>query len=284
MPLILDGQKVSEIILKEVAKEVEKLSAQHLHPKLAIILAGENQASLSYVKQKIKSCEATGVLHELIEFPETVTQKEIISKIDELNADPKTHGILVQLPLPSQIYTPEIIKRLDPKKDVDGFHAYNVGKLFLSAEFEDLAPCTPKGVIRLLEHYKIPIQGQEAVVIGASNIVGKPMAMMLLNRKATVTVCHSKTRDLKMHTLKADIVCSAVGKPNFITADMVKEGVIIIDIGFNKLDGKIVGDVDFEKVAPKSSAITPTPGGTGPMTVACLLENVITATKRLSLM
>lgn len=280
MTHVLDGRKVAQMILGKVAREVEILKENGISPKLVVILAGENPASLAYIRQKIKSCEKTGITHELMELPESATTENLIEKIHALNEDETVHGIIVQLPLPEHIYEPEVIKAIDPAKDVDGFQAYNVGKMFLSSEFEHLAPCTPKGVIHILEHYKIPVGGSEAVVVGKSNIVGKPMAIMLLNRGATVTVCHRKTRNIKEHTLRADIVVSAVGKPKLITADMIKEGAVVVDIGYNLVDGKVVGDVDFEEVSKKAAAITPTPGGTGPTTVACLLENVITATKR----
>jgi methylenetetrahydrofolate dehydrogenase (NADP+) / methenyltetrahydrofolate cyclohydrolase len=241
---ILDGRKVANEILDHVAREVEELKKQDIQPKLVIILVGEDPASLAYIRQKTKSCEKTGMLHEMVEYPDSVTTEELIAKINELNEDTSVHGMIVQLPLPKHVYAPDVIKAIDPAKDVDGFQAYNIGKMVLSPEFEHLAPCTPKGVIRILEHYDIPIQGAEAVVVGKSNIVGKPMAVMLMNRGATVTVCHSKTKDLKSHTLRADIVCSGVGRAKLITEDMIKEGAIMIDIGYTMVDGKPCGDID----------------------------------------
>jgi methylenetetrahydrofolate dehydrogenase (NADP+)/methenyltetrahydrofolate cyclohydrolase len=281
---ILDGKKVSQELAFKLQGEVATLKAQNVHPKLTIILVGEDPASESYVRSKKKLAESIGFEFDLVRYaPEEMDTAKLIAKIQELNTDPKIHGILVQLPLPKHIYEPEIIKAIDPKKDVDGFTAYNLGKMFLSTDFEELAPCTPLGVIRMLESYNIDILGKEAVVVGASNIVGKPMGIMLLNRKATVTVCNSKTRDLASQTRRADILVVAVGKAKFITADMVKEGAVVIDVGINRgEDGKICGDVDFENVAPKTSFITPVPGGCGPMTVACLMENVVKAARRLS--
>lgn len=281
--VLLDGAKVAKEILREVASEVGKMHIDHIHPKLAVILVGENPASLSYIRQKQKACAETGIEWEQFDFDEkTVTTEMLIEKITALNEDETIHGILVQLPLPKKVFVPDVIRAIDPKKDVDGFTAYNLGKMMTSLEFEDLVPCTPLGVIRLLEHYKIPIEGKEAVMVGHSNIVGKPLASMLLNRNATVTICHIFTKNLAEHTRKADILCVAVGKPNLITADMVRDGAVVIDIGINRLEGgKLVGDVDFDKVSKKASFITPVPGGAGPMTVACLMENTVKASKKL---
>ena len=279
---ILDGRKVSKEILLDLQSEVNKLHLDHIHPKLAVILVGTDPASLAYIRQKQKACNLTGVEWEQFDYPTDVSTETLIEKIEELNNDGDVHGILVQLPLPKQVYTPNVIRAIMPKKDVDGFTAYNLGKMLISNEFEDLAPCTPLGVIRLLEHYKIPIKGQEVVVVGHSNIVGKPLATMMLNRNATITVCHIHTKDLAMHTKKADILCVAVGKPGLITEDMVKDGAIVVDIGITKTDDGLVGDVDFEAVKEKTSYITPVPGGAGPMTVACLMENTVAAAKRLN--
>lgn len=281
---ILDGKKVSQELAFKLQGEVATLKAHDIQPKLTIILVGEDPASESYVRSKKKLAESIGIESDLIRYtPEEMDTAKLIAKIQELNNDSKVHGILVQLPLPKHIYEPEIIKAIDPKKDVDGFTAYNLGKMFLSTDFEELAPCTPLGVIRILESYNIDILGKEAVVVGASNIVGKPMGIMLLNRKATVTVCNSKTRDLAAQTRRADILVVAVGKAKFITADMVKEGAVVIDVGINRTeDGKICGDVDFDNVSVKASFITPVPGGCGPMTVACLMENVVKAARRLA--
>ena len=208
--------------------------------------------------------------------------EELIDKIRELNEDEKVHGILVQLPLPKGVYAPDVIKAIDPKKDVDGFTAYNLGKMMIGTEFEHLAPCTPLGVIRLLEHYDIEVRGKEVVVVGHSNIVGKPLSMMLLNRNATVTTCHIDTKDLAFHTKRADILCVGVGKPGLITAEMVKEGAVVVDIGVNRLkSGKLVGDCNFEEISKKAAFVTPVPGGAGPMTVACLMENTVKAAARI---
>lgn len=279
---ILDGRKVSKEILLKVSKEVQRLNFEHIHPKIAVILVGKDEASISYISQKQKACAMTGIEWEQFDYEPTITTEELIEKIEELNKDESMHGILVQLPLPKHIYVPDVIRAIEPKKDVDGFTAYNLGKMFLGTEFEHLAPCTPRGVIRLLEYYEIPIQGKEVVVVGHSNIVGKPLAAMLLNREATVTICHVHTKNLASHTKRADILCVAVGKRNLITEDMVKKGAVVVDIGINKLEnGKLCGDVDFEKVADKTSYITPVPGGVGPMTVACLMENTVAAAKRI---
>lgn len=277
---ILDGRLVSDSLLKEVAASVHQLKAKGVTPKLVIVLVGDNPASLSYIKQKKKAAATCGIIAEEINLPPTTTTEELLGLIEKLNADPLVHGMLVQLPLPAHIPAPLIIRAISPEKDADGFHAYNVGKMFLSQEFERLAPCTPQGVIKIFEHYKIPLEGQNIVILGRSNIVGKPLAVMLMNRDATVTVCHSKTRNLAEHTRAADILIVAIGKANFIRADMVKEGAVVIDVGMNKLENKLVGDVDFESVSPKASAITPVPGGVGPMTVTCLMENLVKAALR----
>ena len=249
-----------------------------------MILVGEDPASLSYVKQKRKVSQLLGIETDFCHYSPTEVGTEIlIAKIKKLSLDSKIHGILVQLPLPKNVCTPLIIKNIDPKKDVDGFTAYNLGKMFLSPEFESFVPCTPLGVIRLLEYYKIDIVGKEVVMVGASNIVGKPLAIMLLNRRATVTICHKDTKRLSDHTKRADILLVAVGKSCLIGKDMVKKGAVVIDIGINRNEkGKIVGDVDFAKVAPITSYITPVPGGCGPMTVACLMENVVKAAENIS--
>lgn len=281
---LLDGKKVSEEMLAKLEFEVNRMKLDHILPKLAVILVGQDPASLSYISKKQKACDKTGIAWEQFDYAVDVTTDELIAKIEELNADEKIHGILVQLPLPKHIYTPNIIRAIDPKKDVDGFTAYNIGKMFLSTDFEDLVPCTPLGVIRLLEYYGINIKGAEVVMVGHSNIVGKPLSLMLLNRDATVTTCHIHTKDLASHTRRADILCVGVGKPNLITADMVKEGVVVLDIGINRLPngGNLCGDTDFEKISKKASYITPVPGGVGPMTVACLMENTVKAAKRLN--
>lgn len=277
----LDGKKVASELLISVKKEVDSLKKKHVFPKIAVILVGEDPASKIYVRQKQKACEQVGIYWEQLNFRTNVTTKKLIETVEALNEDPKIHGVLVQLPLPKQVYTPDVMKAISPYKDVDGFTAYNIGKMFLSPEFEDLVPCTPRGVLYLLKYYKIPIEGQEVIMVGSSNIVGKPLATMLMNRKATVTVCNSKTRNLAFHTKRADILCVAVGKPNLITKDMVKKDAVVIDIGINRMpDGSLRGDTDFENVSKVASYITPIPGGVGPMTVACLMENVVRATKK----
>ncbi|MDH5597351.1 MAG: bifunctional 5,10-methylenetetrahydrofolate dehydrogenase/5,10-methenyltetrahydrofolate cyclohydrolase, partial [Candidatus Peregrinibacteria bacterium] len=210
-----------------------------------------------------------------------ITQESLLEKIQELNEDDSVNGLIVQLPLPDQIYVPEVIRAVAPAKDVDGFHAYNIGKMFLSPEFEDLPPATPLGIVKLLDHYNIPIQGKEVVVVGHSNIVGKPISMMMLNRNATVTTCHIYTEDLSAHTKRADILVVAVGKEKLVTGDMVKDGVVVVDVGINRrADGTLCGDTDFEAISQKASYITPVPGGVGPMTVAALILNTIRATER----
>lgn len=284
MAILIDGLKIAAEIYDQLEKEVGELQTKyHVLPKLVVILVGKNPASLSYIKQKQKACAKTGVEWEQFDYEENVKTEELIEKIEELNKDERVHGILVQLPLPKHINVNLVIRAIEPKKDVDGFTAYNIGKMFLSTEFEDLAPCTPLGVIKMLEYYKIDPRGKEAVVVGHSNIVGKPLSLMLLNRNATVTTCHIDTKDLAFHTRRADILCVAVGKPNLITADMVKDGVVVIDIGVNRMEnGKLRGDVDFDEVSKKASYITPVPGGAGPMTVACLMLNTVKAARRLN--
>lgn len=280
MATILDGRKVSDSLLEKVKVEVEELKSKGINPKLTVVVVGDNEASKVYVGNKVKACEKVGVTSEKLQFPTEISQEELLKKIDELNKDKSVSGFIVQAPLPEHIDMNIVVKAIDPYKDVDGFHAYNLGKMIIDKDFEDLAPCTPKGITRILEFYGIDVSGMDAVVIGRSNVVGKPMSVMLTNRGATVTTCHSKTRDLKKYTLGADLIVAAVGKANFLTADMVKEGVIIIDVGINRVDGKLVGDVDFAEVEKKASAITPVPGGVGPMTVAVLLANTVTAARK----
>lgn len=273
---ILDGKALSEQLIDSVKERAEELS-----PTLAVILVGENPASMTYVRNKKKACERAGIEYREFRYPDSITQESLLQKIDELNEDDSVNGLIVQLPLPKQIYVPEVIRAVAPAKDVDGFHAYNLGKMILSSEFEDLPPATPLGIVKLLDHYDIPIQGQEVVVVGHSNIVGKPISMMMLNRNATVTTCHIHTKDLSAHTRRADILIVAVGKEKLITADMVKDGVVVVDVGMNRNEaGKLCGDVDFEAVEKKASFITPVPGGVGPMTVAALILNTIRATER----
>ncbi len=273
---ILDGKALSEQIV-ESAKE----KAAMLEPTLAVIMVGNNPASAAYVKNKHKACEKAGIEFKEYTFDEGVTQQELLDKIEQINNDDSINGVIVQLPLPAQIEVPLVIRAIDPAKDVDGFGAYNLGKTFLSPDFEDLPPATPLGIVKLLDHYDIQVQGKEVVVVGASNIVGKPISTMLLNRNATVTTCHIYTEDLAAHTKRADILIVAVGKPDLITEDMVKDDVVVVDVGINrKDDGKLCGDVDFENVSKKASYISPVPGGVGPMTVAALILNTIRAAER----
>lgn len=277
---LLDGRAVADHLLENVARDVEELKTRSIRPKMAVVLVGEDAASVAYVRQKEKACEKTGILFDHLAFPATVSTEALIQTIEGLNADPLVHGILVQLPLPASVDMPLVIRAIDPHKDVDGFHAYNLGKMTLSTDFESLAPATPKGVVYLLNHYEIPIEGRDVVVVGHSNIVGKPMSIMLLNRNATVTTCHKFTRDLASHTRRADILIVAVGKAGLITPDMVKPGAVVVDVGINRVDGKLVGDVDFEGVSQVADFLTPVPGGVGPMTVASLMDNIVKACRR----
>ena len=276
---ILNGNLLAKTYLQQYEKELAKLNQNSIKPHLTMVLVGDNPASQSYIRKKQESCQKVGLSTEVIILPTNTTQAQLSKVINKLSSNPLVHGILVQLPLPEQLSVPYVLKFLSPRKDVDGFHAYNTGKLFRSAKYEKLAPCTPKGVIRILEDNQIPIKGQHVVVVGHSDIVGKPLAVMLLNRDATVTICHKFTPELKQHTLQADILVSAVGKKHLITKDMVKEGAIVIDVGFSKEGKKIYGDCDFENLLGHAKAISPVPGGAGPMTVALLIENTINAYK-----
>lgn len=275
-PLILDGREASAALLDFLKPMVETLN-----PKLTVVQVGDNPASTSYIKQKIKSCDVVGMRHEHRHLSEETTLDELMQLIDALNHDEDVTGFFVQLPLPDHLqpHVPEIIKAINPMKDVDGFCAYNLGKMFLSAEYEHLPPATPSGIIRLLEHYNIPVKGKHAVVVGHSNTVGKPVATMLLNRDATVTSCHIHTPDISLFTKMADILIVAVGKPGLIQPDMVKDGVVIVDVGITRTDDGLKGDVD-PSVYPKTSAYSPVPGGVGPMTVASLIRNCVTAKER----
>jgi methylenetetrahydrofolate dehydrogenase (NADP+)/methenyltetrahydrofolate cyclohydrolase len=277
--VILDGKALSNKIKEELKQENKILKEKGLVPGLAVILVGEDPASQTYVNSKDKACQAIGIYSEKITMPQQTSQEELLSKIAQLNEDERIHGILVQLPLPKHINTKEVIQAIKPEKDVDGFHECNVGKLVIDEE--TFVPCTPLGIMKILEEYDINPVGLNACVVGRSNIVGKPMMNLLLNAGATPTITHSKTKDLKAHTLQADLLVVGIGKANFITADMVKEGAIVIDVGINRLEnGKLTGDVDFEKVSEKASFITPVPGGVGPMTIAMLLQNTVTSAKR----
>ena len=277
MALILDGKKLAQSIKDELKKEVEEYVKKGLRqPALAVILVGNDPASEVYVRNKRESCKYVGINSLFFHLPENTTQEELLELIGKLNGDDDVDGILVQLPLPSHINTNEIIEAINPLKDVDGFHPENMGKL-ATGKSEGIIPCTPLGIWIMMKHYKINFLRRDVVIVGASNIVGKPMGLLFLkNEDATITICHRNTKDLKSHTKNADILIVAVGKPNLITADMVKEGVVVIDVGINRLEnGKLVGDVDFEAVKEKAFAITPVPGGVGPMTVASLLVNTV---------
>lgn len=276
---ILDGKALSDKIKEEVKNEVTQLQIEkNITPGLAVILVGNDPASATYVGSKAKSCKNAGIYSVVHEMPETIPQDEILDIIDRMNKNPNLDGILVQLPLPKHIDTTLILEAIDPTKDVDGFHPYNVGRMV--SNLDAFLPATPYGIMRLFEEYNIDVVGKNVCVVGASDIVGKPMAALLINAKATVEVCNSKTKNLKAHTLNADIICVGTGVVNLITSDMVSEGAIIIDIGINRLEsGKLVGDVDFHNVKDKCSYITPVPGGVGPMTIAMLLKNTLKAAK-----
>lgn len=276
---ILEGKVFAKAFKDEAGSRAAALKEKYgVQPGLAVIIVGANPASQVYVRNKHKSCEELGILSEVIEMPEDTTKDALIAKIDELNADSKIHGILVQLPLPKQIavYESEILNRIDPAKDVDGFHPVNVGRLVTGEE--GLVPCTPAGCIKMLELSDIDLDGKKAVVIGRSNIVGKPMLHLLLAKNATVTICHSHTQNLKEICREADVLVAAIGRPQFVTADMVKPGATVIDVGINRIaPKKLVGDVDFEAVKEVAGAITPVPGGVGLLTVAMLMQNVVKA-------
>ena len=273
---ILDGKAVSLKVKESVKVRADELKKFGVEPTLAVVLVGEDKASQTYVRAKEKACNEYGIKSVAHRLSENTTQNELLALINVLNLDDSIHGILVQLPLPKHIDTNVVLAAIDPRKDVDGFHAVNVGKLV--SGLDGFVPCTPLGVMEILKEYGIDVAGLNAVVIGRSNIVGKPMANLLLNASATVTVTHSKTKNLKEICKNADLIVAAIGKPFFLKADMVKDGAVVVDVGINRLDdGRLVGDVDFDNVAPKCSYITPVPGGVGPMTIAMLLNNTILA-------
>ena len=273
---ILDGKAVSLKVKESVKVRADELKKFGVEPTLAVVLVGEDKASQTYVRAKEKACNEYGIKSVAHRLSENTTQNELLALINVLNLDDSIHGILVQLPLPKHIDTNVVLAAINPRKDVDGFHAVNVGKLV--SGLDGFVPCTPLGVMEILKEYGIDVAGLNAVVIGRSNIVGKPMANLLLNASATVTVTHSKTKNLKEICKNADLIVAAIGKPFFLKADMVKDGAVVVDVGINRLDdGRLVGDVDFEEVAPKCSYITPVPGGVGPMTIAMLLNNTILA-------
>ena len=277
---LIDGKSLANKVQASVASEVDQLKQEkNIVPGLAVILIGDDPASHAYVKMKAKACERVGFYSITHSMPDAISQDEIIATIEMMNNNPRIDGILVQLPLPKHVDTDKILEVIDPKKDVDGFHAYNVGRLVTN--LDTFVACTPLGVMKMFEEYNIDLEGKDVCVVGASNIVGKPMAALLLNANATVTVTHIFTKDLKAHTSQADIVIVGVGVPGLIKEDMVKEGAIVIDIGINRIaDGSLVGDVDFKNVSPKCSYITPVPGGVGPMTIAMLLSNTLKSAKQ----
>ena len=278
MATIIDGKQLAKKIRANLRIECEKLKKQGINPKLAVIMVGDNPASKVYVKNKSRVCNEVGIEYQEYLLPENATQKELLELIKRLNNDKKTNGILLQSPLPQHLNINEAFKTITYLKDVDGFTPTSVGKLCIGED--TFISCTPYGVIKMFEEYNIDLKGKNVVILGRSNIVGKPLMQCCLQKDATVTVCHSKTKNLSEYTKKADVIISAIGKSKFLTEDMVKDGVVIIDVGINRQDdGKLVGDVDFENVSKKASYITPVPGGVGPMTIAMLMNNVIKATK-----
>ena len=288
---VIDGKQVAADMRAELKEQVAKLREQGIVPGLGVILVGEDPASKSYVTAKERTCDEIGIYSDDNRLPAETTQQELMALVEKMNNDPKIHGILVQLPLPKHLNEAEVLLAIDPAKDVDGFHPMNVGKMV--AGVKAFLPCTPHGVIQLLMRSGVKIEGAEVVIVGRSNIVGKPLANMLMQKNATgnatVTVCHTRTKDISSHTKRADIIIAAAGRPNTITVDIVKEGVVIIDVGVNRVEDatkkkgyRLVGDVDFEAVKEKASLITPVPGGVGPMTITMLLYNTVESAKRFS--
>ena len=278
MAKILDGKLMAEDLTKDQTRRVAELAAKGVIPGLAVVLVGEDPASQIYVRNKGIACETVGVHSKTIRLPQSASQDEVIAAVDELNADDSIHGILVQLPLPGHLDEAAVLARILPQKDVDGFHISNAGKLFSGQS--GVVPCTPKGIIHMLKQGGVDLAGKDAVVIGRSNIVGKPAAMLLLNENCTVTICHSRTQNLKEHCRRADILVAAIGKPRFVTADMVKPDAAVVDVGINRVDGKVVGDVDYEAVSEVAGYITPVPGGVGKLTISMLIENTLEAACR----
>ncbi|HVA14322.1 MAG TPA: bifunctional methylenetetrahydrofolate dehydrogenase/methenyltetrahydrofolate cyclohydrolase FolD [Stellaceae bacterium] len=278
---IIDGVAIAREIRNDIRRRVETLVTRHgTKPGLAVILVGENAASAVYVRNKVRACAEVGIHSEVVRFESDVAEEQLLDTIRRLNDSPAIHGILVQLPLPPTISAQRVLTTISVDKDVDGFHLYNVGSLVIGNTV--FPPCTPYGVQKLLEHENIPVEGRNVTVVGASNIVGKPMALMLMQREATVSICHAKTRDLAQYTILADILVVAVGQPNLIVPQMIRSGAVVIDVGINRLpNGRLVGDVDFEGVREKASYITPVPGGVGPMTVTMLLDNTVGSAERM---
>lgn len=274
---IIDGKEISQSVLNNVTDRVNSLKKRGINPCLSVILVGDDPASQVYVRNKEKACEKVGIISKSLRLPATISQEELENIITDLNNDKNVNGILLQLPLPKHLNEEKALLKIEAAKDVDGFHVINTGKLMRGLDC--IMPCTPKGCIEMLDYIGYNCDGKNAVVIGRSNLVGKPLAIMLLQKNATVTVCHSHTQDLKEITKKADILVAAIGKPKFVTEDMVKEGAVVIDVGINRVDGKLCGDVDFDKCYEKVSYITPVPGGVGKMTIAMLMQNTLKATK-----
>ena len=281
MAEIIDGKLVSSVVRSKIAEEIlDFKNNTGIAPGLAVVIVGDNPASMVYIRNKKKACEQVGINSYEIALPADISEADLLERVIQLNNDESVHGILVQLPLPAHINEETIINAIDPKKDVDAFHPSNVGRIMIGNY--SFLPCTPAGIMDLLDYYNISISGKKCVVLGRSNIVGKPMAHLLLEKNGTVTVCHSRTADLKEETKNADILVVAIGKPEFVTADMVKDGAVVIDVGINRTeDGKLVGDVDFAGVSNVASYITPVPGGVGPMTITTLLKNTLTAAKKI---
>lgn len=276
MTQIMDGKALSEKIYERIKTEVAKLEKK---PTLAVIITSDNEAGKIYVRNKKRACENTGINSITVEFDETVSDEEFLSKIDQLNKNPEVDAIMVQLPIPRHLDTEKILNSISPEKDADGLHYINAGKLF-TGQIPNSVACTPKGIIRILDEYGINVEGKHAVVIGRSNLVGKPIAQLLMQKNATVTHIHSKSKNIEFFTKNADIIVVATGKPKMLKEDMVKEGVVVIDVGISRVDGKLSGDVDFDSVAPKASFITPVPKGVGPMTVAMLIQNTLELAKQ----
>lgn len=278
MAIILSGKELSDKLTQEQKARVKEMKKQGIYPGLAVVLVGEDPASHIYVRNKGIACETIGIHSETVRLPAETSQEQLEDTIDQLNRDRKISGILVQLPLPKHLNEEAALAKILPEKDVDGFHLMNAGKLFTGQE--GVVPCTPKGILYMLKEAGIDLVGKEAVVIGRSNIVGKPIAMLLLQEHCTVTLCHSRTKDLKAHCRRADVLVAAIGKPRFVTADMVKPGAAVMDVGINRVDGKVVGDVDYDQVAQVAGYITPVPGGIGKMTISMLMENTLEAACR----
>jgi methylenetetrahydrofolate dehydrogenase (NADP+)/methenyltetrahydrofolate cyclohydrolase len=283
MAVIMDGESLARALKKDIATHVSALKKKGITPALATILIGERPASKTYVRLKERDCQEVGIRSKTHELPAQASEQEILELIDTLNKDEEIHGILVQLPLPPSVSGTKVVEQILPEKDVDGLHSFNVGKLWLGTyDFDnDLLPCTPKGIMKLLDHYKIELAGKDAVIINRSNLVGKPLSKLFLDRDATVTMCHSKTKNLKEFTKKADILVTAVGRRSafIVTEDMVKEGAVVVDVGISYVGEKVCGDIDFEKIEKKATYVTPCPGGVGPMTRVMLLYNVLNAAK-----